>query len=225
LTQVGLEPKLIMGFSLPTSWKQFHNLYKELGLVATKRWRLCTRSTQAPHDPHLMSPSVEDLYEGFEVVCYECGLNSGQKFKRDCPGCSHKCPICLQIMKHILAYDYMPIKLLLASLYRSKSICWFWPKIVVFACKLGVFVQHTTSITTINRSTQNQRSPHITSNWLQSHIPLGYNKVVGLVGMVWKAHVIVSNFITHHNCLKTWNLYHFHWLHLWIGCWSNLFKT
>jgi hypothetical protein len=68
LTRIGLEPELIKGFSLPTSWKQFHNLYKELGLVATKRWRLCTRSTQAPHDPHLMSLSVEDLYEGFEVV-------------------------------------------------------------------------------------------------------------------------------------------------------------
>jgi hypothetical protein len=50
--------------------------------------------------------------------------------------------------------------------------------------KLGVFVQHITSITVVNKSTQNQGSPHITSNWLQSHIPLGYNKVAGLVGMV-----------------------------------------
>jgi hypothetical protein len=37
LTLVGLKPKLIKGFSLPTSWKQLHNLYKELGLVATER--------------------------------------------------------------------------------------------------------------------------------------------------------------------------------------------
>ncbi len=92
--------------------------------------------------------------------------------------------------------------------------------------KLGVFVQHTTSITIVNKSTQNQGSPHITSNWLQSHILLGYNKVAGLVGMVWKAQVIVSNFmITHDSCLKTWSLYHFHWLHLWTGCWFNLFRT
>jgi hypothetical protein len=41
LTLVGLKPKLVKGFSLPTLWKQFHNLYKELGLVTTKRWRLC----------------------------------------------------------------------------------------------------------------------------------------------------------------------------------------
>ncbi len=80
-------------------------------------------STQAPHVPHLMSPSVEDLYEGFEVVHCECGPNLGQKFKRDCPSCSHRCPICLQMRKHILAYDYMPIGPLLASLCRSKSIC------------------------------------------------------------------------------------------------------
>ncbi len=38
LTLVGLEPELIRGFSLPTSWKQLHNLYRELGLVATERW-------------------------------------------------------------------------------------------------------------------------------------------------------------------------------------------
>jgi hypothetical protein len=28
LTLVGLEPKLIRRFSLPTSWKQLHNLYR-----------------------------------------------------------------------------------------------------------------------------------------------------------------------------------------------------
>jgi hypothetical protein len=76
LTLVGLKPELIKGFSLPTLWKQLHNLYRELGLVTTKRWRLCTRFTQAPHDPNLMSPSVEDLYKGFEVMRCECGLNS-----------------------------------------------------------------------------------------------------------------------------------------------------
>jgi hypothetical protein len=38
LTLVGLEPELIRGFSLPTSWKQLQNLYRELGLVATERW-------------------------------------------------------------------------------------------------------------------------------------------------------------------------------------------
>jgi hypothetical protein len=95
LTLVSLKPKLIRGFSLPTSWKQLHNLYKELGLVATERWQLCTMSTQTPHDPHMMSLSVNDLYEGFEVVCCECGPNSRQKFKRDCLGCSHRCWICL----------------------------------------------------------------------------------------------------------------------------------
>ncbi len=80
LIVVGLEPELIRGFSLPTSWKQLHNLYRELGLVAIERWRFCIGSTQAPHVPHLMSPSVEDLYEGFEVVHCECGPNSGQNF-------------------------------------------------------------------------------------------------------------------------------------------------
>jgi hypothetical protein len=38
LTLIGLKPELIRGFSLPTSWKQLHNLYRELGLVATERW-------------------------------------------------------------------------------------------------------------------------------------------------------------------------------------------
>jgi hypothetical protein len=38
LTLINLEPELIRGFSLPTSWKQFHNLYRELGLVAIERW-------------------------------------------------------------------------------------------------------------------------------------------------------------------------------------------
>jgi len=36
LTLVGLEHELIRGLSLPTSWKQLHNLYRELGLVAQK---------------------------------------------------------------------------------------------------------------------------------------------------------------------------------------------
>jgi len=88
LTLVGLKLELIRGFSLLTSWKQLHNLYRELGLVVIERWQLCTGSTQAPYDPHMMSPSVEDLYEGFEVVRCECGLNSRQKLKRDCPSCS-----------------------------------------------------------------------------------------------------------------------------------------
>jgi hypothetical protein len=78
---------------------------------------------------------------------------------------------------------------------KDKVTLWITLKIVhllIFAqdnsfCtyfKLGVFVQNTTSITVVNKSTQNQGSPNITSNWLQSHIPLGYNKVAGLVGMV-----------------------------------------
>jgi hypothetical protein len=95
LTLVGLKLELTRRFSLPTSWKQLQHLYKELGLVTTKRWRLCIGSTQAPHDLHLMSLSVEDLYEGFEVVRYECGPNSRQKFKRDYLGCFHRCSICL----------------------------------------------------------------------------------------------------------------------------------
>jgi hypothetical protein len=70
-----------------------------------------------------MSPSVKDLYEGFEVVRYECGPNSWQKFKRNYPRCSHRCPICLHMKKHILAYDYMPTGPLLASLCKSRSIC------------------------------------------------------------------------------------------------------
>jgi len=84
---------------------------------------LCIVSTQTPHDSHLMSPNVEDLYEGFEVVHYECEPNLRQNFKRDSPKCSHRCPICLQMKKHILTYDYMPIGPLLASLCRSRSIC------------------------------------------------------------------------------------------------------
>ncbi len=54
---------------------------------------------------------------------YECGLNSKQKFKRDCLGCFHRYLICLQMKKHVLAYDYMPIGPLLTTLCKSKSIC------------------------------------------------------------------------------------------------------
>jgi len=74
LTLVGLQSELIRGFSLPTLWKQLHNLYRELGLVATERWRLCTGSTQAPHVPHLMSPIVEDLYEALRLCIVSVGL-------------------------------------------------------------------------------------------------------------------------------------------------------
>jgi hypothetical protein len=74
LTLVGLEPKLIRGFSLPTSWKQLHNLYRELGLIAIERWQLCTGSTQAPHVPHMMSPIVEDLYEALRLCVVSVGL-------------------------------------------------------------------------------------------------------------------------------------------------------
>jgi hypothetical protein len=79
LTLVGLEPKPIRRFSLPTSWKQLHNLYRELGLVTIERWRLCIKSTQAPHDPHMMSLNVEDLYKGFEVVLTHSQLLKGLK--------------------------------------------------------------------------------------------------------------------------------------------------
>jgi hypothetical protein len=118
LTLISLKLELIKQFSLPTSWKQLQHLYRELGLVAIKRWQMCIGSTQAPHDPHLMSHNVKDLYEGFEVVHYECGPNSREKFKRDCLGCFHRCLICLQMKKHVLAYDYMPIEPLLTSLFK-----------------------------------------------------------------------------------------------------------
>jgi hypothetical protein len=56
-------------------------------------------------------------------VRYECGFNSKQKFKKDCLGCSHRCLICLQMKKHVLTYDYVPIGPLLTNLCKSKSIC------------------------------------------------------------------------------------------------------
>jgi hypothetical protein len=46
LTLIGLKLELIRWLSLPTSWKQIQQLYKELGLVETKRWRLCIGSNK-----------------------------------------------------------------------------------------------------------------------------------------------------------------------------------
>jgi hypothetical protein len=42
LTLVGLE--VVVGFSPLTSWKKLHQIYRELGLIMTERWHLCTMS-------------------------------------------------------------------------------------------------------------------------------------------------------------------------------------
>ncbi len=47
LTLVGLE--VVVGFSPLTSWKKLHQFYRELGLIMTERWHLCTTSKVATH--------------------------------------------------------------------------------------------------------------------------------------------------------------------------------
>jgi hypothetical protein len=65
---------------------------------------------------------------------------------------------------------------------NNPSTCWFLAQdsTIFFACTanklLGLFVPPTASITASQQIYTKSRIP---SNWLQSHIPLGYNKVAG----------------------------------------------
>ena len=111
------------GFVAPSSWKHLQKYYKSLGLVEAKRFRLCTGSRQVSHKPHLMQPSLEDVYEGLEMIGCQCRPGVGSRFKRDCSICVEKCPCCSKMRKDVLAFEYMPIGLLLASMCRSRSMC------------------------------------------------------------------------------------------------------
>jgi len=88
-----------------------------------ERWGLCIRCTKTLHPPHLMMPTIEDSYERFEMIQCECVRISGNKYKMDYPSCYQKCPICLLIRKKILAFEYMHVGPLLASLCKKRTLC------------------------------------------------------------------------------------------------------
>jgi hypothetical protein len=64
------------------------------------RWHLCIGFTQTMQAPHLMSLGVEDFYEGFKTR--QCGPTLAKNYRKGYVGCSHRCPICLQMKKCVL---------------------------------------------------------------------------------------------------------------------------
>ena len=105
-----------------TSWKQLQVYYEPLGLVKAQRFRLCMRTIEVSYVSQLMEPSPEDIYEGPNMAKCECGLEMRTKFKCDCSTCAEKCLTCSKMRKHILAFEYMPVDPLLASICKSKSM-------------------------------------------------------------------------------------------------------
>ena len=124
LTLAGPDWKGELGeYDVPCSWSSLKNMYSYLGLVAAQRWRLCTRSKEAPHPPELLNPSLEDVYEGPGILPCVCLPRGRSKFKRDCAFCSEKCPTCKMKRKNILAFEQLPLGKLLGVLVSTKTVC------------------------------------------------------------------------------------------------------
>lgn len=116
------------GYNAPGSWKQLMTIYKSLGMVKPKRYRLCTGTSQNSHKPVVLEPSNEDAYEGASKVKCKCiqpidmeSRISNKKLQRDCDQCCSRCSICNKKRIEIMSFDYLPFTALLTSLMRSNS--------------------------------------------------------------------------------------------------------
>jgi len=110
------------GVQAPTSWKQMTNIFKGLGMVETEKWRLCTGDNDASHAPVLMKPHEEDCID-LKLGCL-CTPKSQFKHRRDCSGCSQKCPKCEKMRKDVLSFEYMPIVGILTQMCLSRTLCY-----------------------------------------------------------------------------------------------------
>lgn len=117
------------GYNAPGSWKQLMTIYKSLGMVKSKRYRLCTGTSQKSHRPVLLEPSNEDAYEGTSKVYCKCvgptnmeNTTSKRKLQRDCEHCCSRCSICNKKRVEIMFFDYLPFTALLTTLMRCNSI-------------------------------------------------------------------------------------------------------
>lgn len=107
--------------SIPTSYDQLLKDYEEQGMSKPIRWRVCTGSIEMPHNAQLLSPSLEDLYEGPFIV--KCNCENGVKLRRNCKECGERCLVCGALQKDILPFDYLPLARELEQLSGSSTRC------------------------------------------------------------------------------------------------------
>ena len=93
-------------------------MYKTRGMVDLRRYQMCIGSIEENvHDVIILEPSVEDVYEGDNVVHCMC---NPPKIKRDCHVHAETCTMCNVTRKDMIPIDYLPIGSQLQNLMRSK---------------------------------------------------------------------------------------------------------
>lgn len=132
---------------VPACWDQLRTMLERLGMVESKRYRVCMGLESTTHAPILYEPSAEDNYMGNVIycTCYN-GSRTGSKLKRDCTSCCEKCTKCPMPRKQMLSFDYIPIGKQLQLLSKSRSLCHEFyepcysphnPSITNNSCKFG----------------------------------------------------------------------------------------
>ena len=100
------------------SWKNLMKMYRNSGMVDPRRYRMCIGSTEENiHDAIILEPSVEDTYEGNDVVNCTC---NPPKMKRDCDIHAEMCIMCNTMRKNMIPIDYLPIRSQLQNIMHSK---------------------------------------------------------------------------------------------------------
>jgi hypothetical protein len=112
----------VAGGTVPSSWKELMTIYKKLGMIEPKRWRMCVGNVDNVHDPIIFSPSLEDGCSRMSDKLCNC-LSPNRVMKRNCHRCSDKCTECQTLRKDIIAFDYLSIIEQLRLLMTSRTYC------------------------------------------------------------------------------------------------------
>lgn len=104
----------VNGEVFPNSLYKIMKLYEKLGMIKPKCYKLCTGSSDFPHNPILMEPSLED--DNSIICCHN-------KPQRLCSGCCSKCTMCSKMRKDKLSFYYIPVGEQLKLMCQSRTLC------------------------------------------------------------------------------------------------------
>lgn len=102
------------GSKLPASFRDMFILYRNLGMIKPRHYRLCTGTSHHLHEPILLPYSREDETN---AQCTHGRLWSG------CSECRRSCTECGKQRKDVLSFDYIPLMEQLALLCKSRTYC------------------------------------------------------------------------------------------------------
>jgi hypothetical protein len=110
----------VEGNTIPLSWRNLMNLYRNLGMLLPQRWRMCVGRTDFVHEPRIIKPVDYDNYDRVSNRMCSC---IPKKILRECPRCLDTCTDCGTIRKDMIPIDYSLIAPQLCLLIRSQIFC------------------------------------------------------------------------------------------------------